>query len=171
MVAIVFAVLAGLCWGIGEVFTKSVLHTKEIGPITAIALRSTVALPVMWGVWAVLVAGRKMEPVQFWLADSATLLKLVLGSGLIAGAGGMLFFYLSLSFGEVSRVKPIAFSLAPAIAVMLGVLVLGEAFEWRKALGVVLIIAGVIVLAASKGAKETAPTLEAGAVSEESSRH
>ncbi len=155
MVSIVFAVLAGLCWGIGEVFTKSVLHTKEIGPITAIAVRSTVALPVMWGVWAALVAGRKMEPVKFWLADSGTLIKLALGSGLIAGAGGMLFFYLALSFGEVSRVKPIAFSLAPAIAVMLGVLFLSESLDWRKGIGVALIVGGVIVLATANNGKQT----------------
>jgi len=168
MVAIVFAVLAGLCWGVGEVFTKSVLHTKAIGPITAIAVRSTVALPVMWAVWAALVAGRKMEPVRFWQAETGTLLKLILGSGLIAGAGGMLCFYLALSFGEVSRVKPIAFSLAPAIAVMLGVLFLHEAFDWRKAGGVALIIAGVIVLATASGAqKNTAPSVNPSAASVE----
>jgi len=149
MTAVVFAVLAGLCWGVGEVFTKSVLHSKQIGPITAIAVRSTVAIPIMWAVWSVLVANKKLEPVKFWQADTAVLLKLVLGSGLVAGAGGMIFFYLALSFGEVSRIKPVAFSLAPAIAVMLGVIVLGESFDWRKGLGVSLIIAGVIVLATS----------------------
>lgn len=158
MVAIVFAVLAGLCWGIGEVFTKSVLHSKQIGPITAIAVRSTVALPVLWAVWTALVASRKLEPVKFWQADTSVLLRLILGSGLIAGAGGMIFFYLALSFGEVSRVKPIAFALAPAIAVMLGVAFLHESFDWRKATGVVLIIAGVIVLATAGGAhKDAAP--------------
>lgn len=168
MVAIVFAVLAGLCWGVGEVFTKSVLHSKQIGPITAIALRSTIALPVMWAVWAALVAGRKMEPVKFWHADTSTLLKLFLGSGLIAGAGGMLCFYLALSFGEVSRVKPIAFSLAPAIAVMLGVVFLHESFDWRKASGVLLIIAGVIVLATAQRAhKDAAPGVLPGAASVE----
>ena len=153
MIAIVFAVLAGLCWGIGEIFTKSVLHTKQIGPITAIAVRSTVAIPIMWVVWSALVAGKKLEPVKFWQADSAVLMKLILGSGFIAGAGDMIFFYLALSFGEVSRVKPVAFSLAPAIAVMLGVMLLGESFDWRKGLGVSLIVAGVIVLATSGAGK------------------
>lgn len=157
MTAIILAVLAGLCWGIGEIFTKSVLHSKQIGPITAIAIRSTVAIPVMWAVWSALVAGKKLEPVKFWQADTPVLLKLILGSGLIAGAGGMIFFYLALSFGEVSRIKPVAFSLAPAIAVMLGVLVLGESFDWRKGLGVSLIIAGVIVLATSSAHKGAAP--------------
>jgi len=147
--AILFAILAGLCWGIGEVFTKSVLHSKQIGPITAIAVRSTVAIPIMWGVWSAMVAGKKFEPVKFWHADTGVLLKLILGSGLMAGAGGMIFFYLALSFGEISKIKPIAFSLAPAIAVVLGVLVLHESFDWRKAIGVSLIIIGVVVLSTS----------------------
>jgi transporter family protein len=145
--AVLFAVLAGLAWGVGEVFTKGVLQSKQIGPITAIAVRSTVALPVMWGVWWVWVRVQGREPVRFWQADSAVLWKLVLGSGLLAGACGMVFFYLALSFGEVGRVKPIAFSLAPAIAVGLGVVFLGESFDVRKVLGVLLIVGGVIVLA------------------------
>ena len=147
MKAILFAVLAGLCWGVGEVFTRSVLHTKQIGPITAIALRSTVAIPVLWGVWAWWVASRGAEPLAFWRADSAVLWKLALGSGLAAGAGGMLFFYLALSFGEVGRVKPIAFALAPAVGAGLGVLFLGEALSLRKLVGIALVLAGVVVIA------------------------
>lgn len=54
MLAVVCAFLAGLCWGVGEVFTKSVLHSKQVGPLAAIAVRSTVAIPVLWCVWAVL---------------------------------------------------------------------------------------------------------------------
>ena len=158
MQAVIFAVLAGLCWGVGEVFTRSVLHSKQVGPITAIAVRSSVALPVLWGVWAWLVASRGMEPVRFWQADAGVLWKLVLGSGLVAGAGGMLFFYVALSFGEVGRVKPIAFALAPAVGAALGVLVLGESLSVRKVLGIALLVLGVIVIAsgsstATHGAK------------------
>ncbi|MFG0304607.1 MAG: EamA family transporter [Phycisphaerales bacterium JB040] len=147
MAAIVFAVLAGLAWGIGEVFTKGVLHSRQIGPITAIAVRSTVALPLIWGAWALWVGLLRREPVRFWQADGAVLWKLALGSGVTAGACAMICFYLALSFGEVSRVKPIAFALAPAVAVLLGVLALGESWEARKLLGVALILVGVVVLA------------------------
>ena len=35
MQTVIYAVLAGLCWGVGESFTKSVLHTHKIGPVTA----------------------------------------------------------------------------------------------------------------------------------------
>ena len=51
MAALLLAALAGLCWGIGELFTKSVLHTHQVGPFTAIAIRSTVALPMIWLAW------------------------------------------------------------------------------------------------------------------------
>lgn len=151
MAAIVLAVLAGLCWGVGEVFTKSVLHTGRVGPITAIAIRSSVALPLMWVVYLVATAGVKLrsEPLDWVRAGTPTLSKLVLGSGVIAGAGGMILFYSALSLGEISRVKPIAFTVAPATAVLLGWLVLGEPMTLRKLIAVGLILAGVLLLTGS----------------------
>lgn len=147
MKAMIFAVLAGVCWGVGEVFTKAVLHTGKVGPLAAIALRSTVALPVLWAVWWWGTRAAKLEPANWTSAGAGTLGKLALGSGLIAGAGGMACFYLALSFGEVSRVKPVAFALAPAIGAVLGWLALGETMTLRKAAGVVVILVGVVVLA------------------------
>ncbi|MAY74108.1 MAG: hypothetical protein CMJ31_05150 [Phycisphaerae bacterium] len=149
MKAILFAVLAGLCWGVGELFTKSVLHTKQVGPITAIAVRSSVAIPLMWAAYAWAVHSAKLEPSKWTEASAGTLWKLVLGSGVIAGAGGMIFFYLSLHYGEISRVKPIAFALAPATAVTLGWLALGEPLGTRKIMGVGCILAGVALLSAN----------------------
>jgi len=146
MNAIILALLAGLCWGVGEVFTKSVLHGGKVGPITAIAVRSTVALPVLWASYALMMRSARSEPVDWLKAGSPTLLKLVCGSGLIAGAAGMICFYGALSLGEVSRVKPIAFSVAPAAGVILGWLVLGEQMTVQKALGVMLILIGVVLL-------------------------
>lgn len=147
MKPILLACAAGLCWGIGELFTKSVLHTKQIGPITAITIRSTVALPVLWVAYFIAMNIAKSEPPNWWrTADNTTLAKLILGSGLVAGAAAMIFFYTALSLGEISRIKPIAFTLAPACAVLLGWLVLGEPMTARKALAVTMILAGVILL-------------------------
>jgi uncharacterized membrane protein len=151
--AIFLAVLAGLCWGIGELFTRSVLHSHQVGPLTAIAVRSTVALPLLWIAWTIgsgtvgdaAPFGLKPEPSLF-AAERATLAKLVLGSGVVAGAVAMICFYGALSIGELSRVKPIAFALAPATAVVLGWLVLGESMTVRKAVAVTLILAGVVLL-------------------------
>ena len=147
MPAILLAIGAGLCWGIGELFTKSVLHTKEVGPITAIVVRSTVALPVLWLVWWFTVGVAKTERADWWrVAETGTILKLTLGSGLVAGAAAMICFYAALSMGEISRIKPIAFTLAPATAVLLGWLVLGESMTMRKGVAVAMILAGVILL-------------------------
>jgi bacterial/archaeal transporter family protein len=146
MNAFVLAIGAGLCWGIGEVFTKSVLHTGKIGPLTAIAVRTTIALPVLWLVYFIFVQGRKVEPTNWMRADWSTLLKLICGSGLIAGAGGMICFYAALNLGEASRIKPIAFSIAPLMGVLLGWLILREQMTIQKAVGAMLILAGVVLL-------------------------
>jgi len=147
MMPYVFAVLAGLCWGVGEVFTRSVLHTREVTPLAAIALRSTVALPVLWLVWALARSAAAPDtPALLERAAGGTLWKLVLGSGVLAGAAGMAFFYAALGGAEVSRVKPIAFGLAPATAVLVGWMVLGEPLTTPKVLGLVCILAGVVLL-------------------------
>src|SRR5262245_53725316 len=113
MKAILLATMAGLCWGIGELCTKSVLHTHRVGPVTAIAVRSAVALPVIWAAWlvAVYVLKLKEEPTDWLCAGAPTLLKLVLGSGLVAGALAMILFYSALNAGDISVVKPIAFTI------------------------------------------------------------
>ncbi len=147
MKAVLMAVLAGLCWGVGEVCTKSVLHTHKIGPVTAIAVRSTVALPFLWAAWLVAARGLGAEPRGWWAALGAgDRLKLILGSGLVAGAAAMIFFYAALNLADISIVKPIAFTLAPAIAVLLGWLALGETMSWRKAIAVLMILVGVALL-------------------------
>lgn len=148
MKAILLALGAGLCWGVGEVCTRAVLHTGKVGPITAVTVRSAVALPIMAAVWLLVtrVVRAPSEPPGLLQAGSRTLSLLVLGSGVVAGAAAMLLFYGALSVGEVSRIKPIAFATAPAVAVLLGWLVLGESMDARKAIAVLLILSGVVLL-------------------------
>lgn len=146
MKAVLLAVAAGLCWGIGEVATKSVLHAGRVGPLTALAVRSTIALPLLWCVAAVMLA-RTAEPRGWTAAGTGDWSKLVLGSGLAAGFGGMACFYLALHAGDVSRVKPIAFTVAPACGVLLGWLVLGEPLGARKLAGVGLVLLGIVLIA------------------------
>ena len=157
MKAILFAVAAGLCWGIGEVCTRSALHGGRIGPIGAITVRSLVAIPLLLAVFWLMTRGAgglKIEP-PLSQADGATWTKLVLGSGLVAGGLAMVCFYVALSLGEVSTVKPIAFSIAPTVGVLLGWLLLGESMDGRKAIAVLLIVSGVLVLTTS-GSKPSA---------------
>jgi uncharacterized membrane protein len=150
--AVLLAVAAGLCWGIGEVCTKAVLHTHKVGPMAAIALRSAVALPVILAAWLIAwkVVGAPKEAPGLSHATPREWALLLGGSGLVAGALAMICFYWALSIGDVSRIKPVAFSIAPATGVLLGWLILKEAMTLQKALGVGLILLGVVVLTLSK---------------------
>ena len=147
MKAILFAIGAGVCWGVGEVITKMVLHTGKVGPVTALALRSTIAIPIIWLAYAFVVHRFELEPRAWPSMPTPTWTKLALGSGLIAGGLGMICFYVALNLGEVSRIKPIAFTLAPAIGVLLGWLVLGEEMTLRKIIAVAMVLTGVVLLA------------------------
>ncbi|MBX3352151.1 MAG: EamA family transporter [Phycisphaeraceae bacterium] len=156
MKAILFAVLAGVCWGVGELFSKSVLSTGKVGPITVAAVRAAVALPALWIAyyWAVHIA--KIEPTGWHRAGTGTMLKLILGTGLIAGSLALIFFYAALNFGEISVVKPISFALAPALAFALAVPLFGESVTPKKLIGVALIVVGVVLLS-SKSVKVASP--------------
>ena len=157
MQAIIFAIVAGLCWGIGEVCAKAVLNTHKVGPFFAVALRTTLALPIIWGAYLV---ARRLAPngagkgLTLQGEDALTLKQWALllgGSGIVAGALAMIAFYISISLGEVSKMKPIAFTIAPATAVLLGALFLGESLTMRKVLGVVIVLVGVMVIASGSG--------------------
>ncbi|MBO6514131.1 MAG: EamA family transporter [Phycisphaerales bacterium] len=162
MPAVVFAILAGLFWGVGEVCAKAVLHTGKIGPFAAVAIRTSLALPIIW--------------IAFWIANKAspnraglgvgtlTMKEWVLllgGSGVIAGAFAMIAFYVSISLGEVSRMKPIAFSIAPASVVLLGSLFLDEALSTRKLLALGLVLSGVLLMSLESAPKPANPGTDA----------
>lgn len=145
---VLFAVLAGLCWGIGEVCARGVLHGGKVGPFMAVAIRSSIALPLIWLAFA---AANRVAPAAAGKGlgnlDTREWLLLILGSGVMAGATAMICFYVSISLGEVSRMKPIAFTVAPVAAVILGAVFLGESLTTRKLIAVALVIAGVLLLA------------------------
>ncbi len=163
MQAILCAILAGLCWGVGEIFTKSVLNTKEIGPLGTAFVRAAVTLPLALLGFMVAQWVLKTE-TQVWWRDmrGVTWMKLIFGSGVLAGFAGVFFFYIGLSLpgGDISKLRPIAFALAPATAVFLGWWFLGEGMSVRKGVAVVLIVAGIIMLAGEGHSKPEQPVTE-----------
>ena len=149
MKAIVFAILAGLCWGIGEIFTKWALNTGKVGPMTVLLVRTLATLPPTLAAYWVSMHYWNWERPG-WGADAGwrVWLMLIGGSGLLAGFAGVFFFYMGLASpgGDISRIRPIAFALSPATAVILGWLVLGEGMTVRKAIAVTLIVIGIVML-------------------------
>lgn len=162
---ILFAVLAGICWGVGELFTKMVLHTGRVGPMAVLVVRTAAALPPALLAYWVAQSVLRSEPAEWWKAGTPTMLKLVLGSALLAGFGGVFFFYLGMANAPITRVKPIAFTLSPAVAVVLGWLVLKEPMNLQKWVGVVLVLVGVVVLTTAGGGESRARAAEDGRAS------
>ena len=70
MNAILLSIGAGLCWGVGELFTRSALHSKQIGPLAAISIRSTIALPLLWLAYLLATRGMGVEK-SGWLFSIA----------------------------------------------------------------------------------------------------
>lgn len=153
--AIVFAILAGLCWGVGEIGTKAALNSRQVGPMGATLIRALVTvIPV---IIAYLVSTRlqQNEDANWWrTASTSTWLYLIIGSGMLAGFGGVFFFYTGLKHGDISILRPIAFGVAPLTAVLLGWWWLGEAMTIKKAISVVLIVSGIVLLASESHAKK-----------------
>lgn len=164
--AILLAVAAGLCWGIGEVFTRQVLHSREIGPFAALLVRTMVALPLIALAYlAAAHSGLLSSEIPGWRVNLSTAnwLRLTLGSGLLAAALALVFFYAALSLGQVSVVKPIAFAVAPVTAVFVGALLLGEPLTLRKMLAIAFIAVGIVLIAApGKGRGEATAVGAAG---------
>lgn len=149
MLAILCAVLAGLCWGIGEIFTKKALNTGAVGPMSVLLIRTLATLPLASLAYAASMHLWKWEKPD-WISNTPTSvwMMLVLGSGVLAGFAGVFFFYMGLAApgGDISRIRPIAFALSPAPAVLLGWVMLGEAMSLRKAVACVLILVGIVML-------------------------
>lgn len=150
--AVMFAILAGLCWGIGEIGTKAALNSRQVGPMALVFLRA--AVTILPALAACLIATRvtHSEPTAWWRMSGLTWAQVLIGSGLLAGFAGVFFFYIGLGSpgGDISLLRPIAFSLAPAIAVVLGWIFLHEPMTVRKAASIVLIITGIVLLAGER---------------------
>lgn len=69
----------------------------------------------------------------------------VIAGGLVAGLLGQLAFYSALKAGDASIVVPVA-ATYPLVALIVSVAFLGESFSVQKALGIALVVAGVMLL-------------------------
>lgn len=139
---LIYAVLAGVAWGIGGYFEKLGLRELSIPPILGIVLRTAVALVVLGLIsipaWKGFTAGN--GPNSAWWM-------IVIGGGIVAGSLGMWSFYASLSATENLGVTlAIAFALAPVAGTVVGLLRGDQPFELKTTLGMLAIIGGIALV-------------------------
>jgi transporter family protein len=133
------AVITAVLWASGSYFEKQGLRDGGLSPATGIFLRTAAALVVLAAV-----ASPFLREIP--RAGGRSLLFILLGGGLLAGALGMLCYYAALSKGELSRVMTIAFTFTPCAGALIAAVALNEMLSPLKLAGISLCCAGVVML-------------------------
>lgn len=133
-----YALATAMAWGIGGYFEKKGLHLGNLPPQLGITLRTAVALVLLSLVsfpqW-------KLLPQ----AGPRALTYMIVGGGVVAGAAGMLCFYMAIKGAPLGRVMPIAFT-SPLFGALMGIWLGGEPVTPRVLVGMGLTIGGIVVL-------------------------
>lgn len=133
-----FAILTAILWGVGGYFEKKGLHLGNLSPQVGITLRTATALIIL-----AVVSFPQWKTVS--QAGSKSLLYMIIGGGVMAGALGMLCFYTALKGAPLTRVMPIAFT-SPLFGAMMGVFLAGEPVTLKSVAGMLMTIGGIILL-------------------------
>jgi transporter family protein len=132
------ALLTAVAWGIGGYFEKRGLHLGNLPPQMGITIRTAVALVILGAISA-----------PHWKtaaqAGPKSLIYIVVGGGVVAGAAGMLCFYAALKSAPLSQVMPLAFT-APLFGALMAMTFGGEPATVKTILGMILTVGGIILL-------------------------
>jgi uncharacterized membrane protein len=139
--SLLFAIFAGIAWGVGGYFEKAGLRELGLPPIAGITLRTLVALIVLGFV-----------SIPAWRAVSfdsniPAWLMIVIGGGVIAGSLGMWSFYSALSTSEnLGITLAVAFAFSPIAGTVVGLLRGDQPMDLRLALGLIAIVGGIVLV-------------------------
>jgi transporter family protein len=134
---IIFALLAMVLWGVAPLFGKLGLGNLE--PIVALTIRSGV-ITLILAVF-ILLSG-KYQAVMNVPAQDIGYIAL---EGICAALLGQLAYYYALKYGELGKVSPVAAAF-PIVALIVGIIVLGERITWLKAAGAIFIVIGIVLI-------------------------
>ncbi len=135
-----FAILAGVAWGVGGYFEKSGMRLLGLPPIVGITLRTAIALAVLGAISVPAWRAADTSNIQAWLM-------IIIGGGVVAGSLGMWSFYSSLSMSENLGVTlAIAFACSPIAGTLVGLVRGDQPMNLQSGIGLVTIVAGIILL-------------------------
>lgn len=132
----IYALLSALFASLTAIFAK--IGVTHINSNLATAIRTFIVLLLAWGI--VFFRG---EYKSIHSLSKHTLFFLLL-SGIATGLS-WIFYFKALQIGKVSQVAPVD-KLSLALTIILSVVFLGEALNWKTALGALLIIGGTLVI-------------------------
>jgi transporter family protein len=138
---ILYAVLAGVAWGVGGYFEKIGLQAMRLPPIVGITVRTLVALVILGLVsipeWRTVSASAQARP---WVM-------IAVGGGLVAGSLGMWSFYSALARSEnLGITLATAFAFAPLAGTILGLARGDQHIDLKIGVGLTAVILGIVIL-------------------------
>ena len=138
---LIYALLSALSAALVAIFGK--LGLKNIDPTLATTIRSIIM------VFFLIVVSVSMNKWQGFNLNSLSSKDwwLIVLSG-VAGAVSWLFYFYALKGGLATKVAVID-RLSIVFVIIMAVLILGEAFSWKTAAGVLMIVGGAIIISLS----------------------
>ncbi|UTY57628.1 EamA family transporter [Massilia sp. erpn] len=133
---LVFALASAFFAALTAIFGK--LGVEGLNSNLATFIRSVVIVCIIAGI--VSLRGEWQNPAQIGARNWLFLILSALATGL-----SWLCYYRALQLGPVSKVAPVD-KLSVALAIVMGLLFLGETLTWKAALGAALIVAGTLLM-------------------------
>ena len=138
---ILFAILAGVLWGVGGYFEKAGMREMGMPPIAGITIRTLVALIILG-----LISLSSWNLIQN-PSNTKAWLMLIIGGGIIAGSFGMWSFYTALVKSENLGVTlAVAFALSPVAGTLLGLIKGTQELNWKISSGILFIVIGIVLV-------------------------
>lgn len=140
-----YAIMAGVAWGVGGYFEKVGLQQMRMPAILGITIRTLVALVILGLVslptWRS-VGGQ--TGAKYWVM-------IIVGGGLIAGSLGMWSFYSALARSEnLGITLATAFALSPVAGTVVGLVRRDQQMDLKIAVGLAAVIIGLVILQAAQ---------------------
>jgi len=142
---ILYAVMAGVAWGVGGYLEKIGLQQMRVPSIVGITIRTLAALVIL-----------AVISIPAWKSVSTQVqtrywLMIVLGGGLVAGSLGMWSFYSALARSEnLGITLATAFACAPLAGTVIGLVRRDQRLDLRIGIGLVAVILGLVMLQLSQ---------------------
>jgi len=140
LLGVIVALMTALAWATSTIILKMLVARIDVFTLNSIRLwvGSLVLITI------IVASGRGLDYIHTPLAPFL----LVAASGVMAMAVGDTFYIKSLSLIDASKAFSIAQCSFPIMAGFVAVLFLGEAFTWLTAIGAVLVVYGIYLIAA-----------------------
>ncbi len=136
MSVLVLCLLCTLVWGIAPIFEK--MSLENTSSFIALTIRSVATTIVLLAISFATERQREIASI-----DSRTFLYVLVGG--FFGILGLLLYFMALKKGEASRVVPLV-NIFPLFTAFYSVVLLGEKLTAPRIVGIVLIVAGIILL-------------------------